>query len=94
MLSASLPFAQTCGQGRRSAGPDGHYCPVCLRRVPAADARRQSHQEPGGSDALEVVLLCCPTCGLALVAEVLDPAGACRLAAWDCCDDSHRCESC
>lgn len=53
-----------------------HYCPHCLRRVCTDEARRQAHREACRSGALDVSLLRCPTCGLVLSAEVLQPSSA------------------
>ena len=49
----------------------GHYCPVCLRLVRAGQAMRRPHREACLSGDLEVSRLLCPTCGLALAAELL-----------------------
>lgn len=48
----------------------GHYCPVCLRRVRAAQAGRRAHREICSSGDIEVSLVLCPTCGLTLAADV------------------------
>lgn len=53
----------------------GHYCPVCLRRVRAGQAQRRAHRETCRSGDLEISLLLCPTCGLALAAEALEGQG-------------------
>ena len=49
-----------------------HYCPFCLRRVRAAQAERRSYHEACCSGDLEIALLLCPTCGLALAAEAVE----------------------
>lgn len=53
-----------------AAGVEGHYCPRCLKRVPAGRAERRAHHEACGSGDLDVVLLQCPACSLVLAAEV------------------------
>jgi len=50
--------------------PTGHYCPVCLRRIPATQAERRNHRETCRSGDLDVALLHCPTCGIVLAAEI------------------------
>lgn len=50
-----------------------HFCPHCLRRVPAMDAQRQAHREACASGEIEIDLLQCPACGLVLAAEVQEP---------------------
>jgi hypothetical protein len=49
---------------------DSHYCPVCLQRVSAAQARRRAHREACRSGPLDVSLLQCPTCQTVLAAEI------------------------
>jgi hypothetical protein len=52
------------------------YCPHCLRRVCAEQAKRQDHREACLSGVVDVLLLRCPTCGLVLSAEVLSGSAA------------------
>lgn len=61
-MIATLPFSP--------AQQTGHYCPVCLRRVRAAQAARRPHRETCRSGDIDVSLLLCPTCGLTLAADV------------------------
>ncbi len=52
----------------------GHYfCPQCLKSVPAALAQRHVYHEACASGALDVTLLRCPVCKLALAAEPEPP---------------------
>jgi hypothetical protein len=52
------------------AAEGSHFCPVCLRRVGAAQARRRAHREACRSGPLDVALLLCPTCETVLAAEI------------------------
>jgi hypothetical protein len=65
------------GTSHTPAGPrgGGHACPWCLTRVPPAAARPRAHREACPSGELEVLLLCCPLCGLVLAAAVGPGAG-------------------
>jgi hypothetical protein len=65
----SLPTTAT---GDASAG--SYYCPVCLRRIGAAEAHRRAHRERCPSGPLDALLVRCPTCGVVLAAEVGPPA--------------------
>jgi len=50
--------------------PTGHFCPVCLRRIPATQAGRRNHREPCRSGDIDIALLICPMCGIVLAAEI------------------------
>ena len=66
------------GSAVRTSG--SHYCPRCLRRVGAAEARCRTHREACRSGPLDVVLLTCPSCDLVLTAEIDAGAAALRAA--------------
>ena len=85
MGAAAPPDAPESGEGApqmtilpQRTGPNlndaasaagSHYCPHCLKRVRATLAQRRAHHETCASGTLDVVLLHCPACGLALAAE-------------------------
>jgi hypothetical protein len=66
----NLPTATTAATATGAAQISGYYCPVCLRRVRSGEAERRPHRESCRSGDLEVSLLLCPTCGLALAADL------------------------
>lgn len=60
--------------GERGLAPppaEGALCPICLRRVPPAEADQRLRREACASGSLDVRLYHCPACGTALAAEVL-----------------------
>lgn len=61
------------GEGERPDDlPASYFCAVCLHAVQRSKARRQAHHDDDVSgDGVAVWLLRCPTCGLALSADVV-----------------------